>query len=64
MTGAFGPTESVCPVCLRTVPARRERDGEPLQKIARELGVHPSTVGRWFTAAHLPDSTDVEEATP
>lgn len=34
------------------------------KKIARELGVHPSTVGRWFTAAHLPDSTDVEEATP
>ena len=30
MTGAFGPTESVCPVCLRTVPARRERDGEDL----------------------------------
>ena len=34
------------------------------KKIARELGVHPSTVGRWFTAAHLPDSTNVEEATP
>ena len=30
MTGAFGPTESVCPVCLRTVPARRERDGEDM----------------------------------
>ncbi|MCT1438718.1 DUF2637 domain-containing protein [Brachybacterium paraconglomeratum] len=34
------------------------------KKIARELGVHPSTVGRWFTVAHLPDTTDVEEATP
>ncbi|MCA0437821.1 MAG: DUF2637 domain-containing protein [Actinobacteria bacterium] len=34
------------------------------RKIARELGVHPSTVGRWFTAAHLLDSTDDEEATP
>ncbi|MEE1620883.1 DUF2637 domain-containing protein [Zafaria sp. J156] len=34
------------------------------KKIARELGVHPSTVGRWFAAAHLPDSTEVEEATP
>ncbi|WP_223397185.1 DUF2637 domain-containing protein [Nocardioides rotundus] len=32
------------------------------KKIARELGVHPSTVGRWFTSAHLPDNTDVEEA--
>ena len=26
------------------------------KRIARELGVHPSTVGRWFTAAHLPDT--------
>lgn len=34
------------------------------KKIARELGVHPSTVGRWFTSVHLPDSTDVEEAIP
>ena len=34
------------------------------KKIARELGVHPSTVGRWFTSVHLPDSTNVEEATP
>lgn len=23
------------------------------KRIARELGVHPSTVGRWFTSAHL-----------
>ena len=38
------------------------------KRIARELGVHPSTIGRWFTAAHLPDTrtpemTDGEEAT-
>lgn len=35
------------------------------KRIARELGVHPSTVGRWFTSAHLPDTTehvDAEEA--
>ena len=35
------------------------------KKIAWELGVHPSTVGRWFTSAHLPDTTehvDAEEA--
>lgn len=35
------------------------------KKIARDLGVHPSTVGRWFTSAHLPDTTkhvDAEEA--
>ena len=28
------------------------------KRIARELGVHPSTVGRWFATAHLPDTTD------
>jgi hypothetical protein len=35
------------------------------KKIARELQVHPSTVGRWFASAHLPDDTEdanVEEA--
>ncbi|HMR50656.1 MAG TPA: DUF2637 domain-containing protein [Arachnia sp.] len=30
------------------------------KRIARELGVHPSTVGRWFTPAHLP--TDITES--
>ncbi|MFT8396000.1 DUF2637 domain-containing protein [Propionibacterium sp.] len=38
------------------------------KRIARELGVHPSTVGRWFAVAHLTDSTDAanerEETTP
>lgn len=38
------------------------------KRIARELGVHPSTVGRWFTVAHLTDTTDTaderEETTP
>ncbi len=35
------------------------------KRIARELGVHPSTVGRWFAAAHLlddPEDTNAEEA--
>ena len=36
--------------------------------IARELGVHASTVGRWFAVAHLTDTTDTtderEETTP
>lgn len=35
------------------------------KRIARELDVRPSTVGRWFAGAHLPDITehpDVEEA--
>lgn len=38
------------------------------KRIARELGVHPSTVGRWFAVAHLADTTDAaderEETTP
>ncbi len=38
------------------------------KRIARELGVHPSTVGRWFAVAHLTDTTDAadeqEETTP
>ncbi|GAA1491033.1 DUF2637 domain-containing protein [Brachybacterium sacelli] len=53
-------------------PGRRERAEKLRQRgwsnnrIARELGVHPSTVGRWFAAAHLlndPGDTDAEEAT-
>ena len=32
------------------------------KQIARELGVHPSTVGRWFTVAHLTDATDTADA--
>jgi hypothetical protein len=46
------------------VPDRRARGWELRQsgwsnkRIARELQVHPSTVGRWFAAAHLPDTND------
>lgn len=32
--------------------------------IARELGVHPSTIGRWFTAGHLPGGRTPEEDRP
>ncbi|HMR12111.1 MAG TPA: DUF2637 domain-containing protein [Arachnia sp.] len=39
------------------------RVGWSNKRIARELGVHPSTVGRWFAGVHLPDSNDGEEAT-
>ena len=59
-----------------SAPALERRDraadlrgaGWSNKRIARELGVHPSTVGRWFTGAHLPDMrtpemTDGEEAT-
>ena len=38
------------------------------KRIARELGVHPSTVGRWFAVAHLTDTGNTaderEETTP
>ena len=75
MSEATGPVEAdesaepaVDPRAVLTDRRARAADlrgqGWSNKKIARELGVHPSTVGRWFTAAHLPDSTDVEEATP
>ena len=48
----------------RARAAQRRGQGWSNKKIARDLGVHPSTVGRWFTSAHLTDSTDDEEATP
>ncbi len=46
------------------LPSRRERAEElhglgwSNKRIARELGVHPSTVGRWFASAHQPDDPD------
>ncbi|MDN5751201.1 MAG: helix-turn-helix domain-containing protein [Pseudonocardia sp.] len=49
----------------RARAAELRAQGWSNKKIARELDVHPSTVGRWFTGAHLPDNTkhlDVEEA--
>ena len=42
--------------------ARLREQGWSNKRIARDLGVHPSTVGRWFTPAHLPDKQTVEEA--
>ncbi|GGA16111.1 MULTISPECIES: DUF2637 domain-containing protein [Micrococcales] len=42
--------------------ARLREQGWSNKRIARDLGVHPSTVGRWFTSAHLPDKQTVEEA--
>ncbi|WP_449280375.1 DUF2637 domain-containing protein [Leucobacter sp.] len=41
----------------RDVAASLRGQGWSNKRIARHLGVHPSTVGRWFTAAHLPDDT-------
>ena len=42
--------------------AKLREQGWSNKRIARDLGVHPSTVGRWFTPAHLPDKQTVEEA--
>ena len=38
----------------------RDEEGWSNKAIARHLGVHPSTVGRWFTPAHL--TTDITES--
>ncbi|UPW02913.1 DUF2637 domain-containing protein [Rhodococcus pyridinivorans] len=42
--------------------AKLREQGWSNKRIARDLGVHPSTVGRWFTPAHLPDKQTAEEA--
>ncbi|WP_181273819.1 DUF2637 domain-containing protein [Brevibacterium oceani] len=47
----------------RSRAAELRRRGWSNKRIARELGVHPSTVGRWFAGAHLADSNDGEEET-
>lgn len=44
---------------MRAVSLREQ--GRSNRAIARELGVHPSTVGRWFTTAHVPGNTTSEE---
>lgn len=45
----------------REVAAELRGQGWSNKRIARHLGVHPSTVGRWFTAAHLPDDTTLND---
>lgn len=61
--------EPVDPAERRALGWKLREAGWSNKRIARELGVHPSTVGRWFTPAHLPsddnESADTrEEATP
>ncbi|OUZ07029.1 excisionase [Aeromicrobium sp. PE09-221] len=53
----------------REIAAGLRGQGWSNKRIARHLGVHPSTVGRWFTPAHLPDKhtdsdSDSEVRTP
>jgi len=55
-----GPTQAIGALDA-PVPGRREQavqlrgEGWSNKRIARELAVHPSTVGRWFTPAHPTD---------
>lgn len=52
-----GPSSS--PVVGRRAWAVELREaGWSNKRIARELGVHPSTVGRWFHGAHLRENPD------
>ena len=68
---ASAPAEadSLDPADRRALGWQLREAGWSNKRIARELGVHPSTVGRWFTPAHL--TTDItksanerEETTP
>ena len=43
----------------RTHAASLKNAGWSNKRIAHELGVHPSTVGRWFAVAHLPVTGDI-----
>jgi hypothetical protein len=61
----------VAPTELHAVasPAPELARSVPVEKIARSLDVHPSTVGRWFPGAHHPDEPEqpravLEGATP
>jgi hypothetical protein len=53
------------PAGRRVVAARLREEGWTNKKIARHLGVAPSTVGRWFPKpAAEPDAPDGQEETP
>ncbi len=45
----------------REVASELRGQGWSNKRIARHLGVHPSTVGRWFASAHLPDDTTARD---
>lgn len=63
---AAGPLD---PTGRRALGWELRQEGWSNKRIARELGVHPSTVGRWFAPAHLSTETTEsadqrEETTP
>lgn len=45
----------------REVAAGLRQQGWSNKRIARHLGVHPSTIGRWFTSVHLPGEQTIKE---
>ncbi len=57
LASAPAEVESLDPVDRRALGWELREAGWSNKRIARELGVHPSTVGRWFAPAHLP--TDI-----
>ncbi len=59
LASAPAKAESLGPADRRALGWELREEGWSNKRIARELGVHPSTVGRWFTPAHLP--TDITE---
>lgn len=56
-----GPGRDAAARRTRAVSLREQ--GRSNKAIARELGVHSSTVGRWFTTVHPPGNTTSEETT-
>lgn len=69
LASAPAEVESLDPAGRRALGWELRAAGWSNKRIARELGVHPSTVGRWFTPAHLPTditetADDREETTP
>ncbi|MGO1183959.1 MAG: DUF2637 domain-containing protein [Micrococcaceae bacterium] len=64
------PTATVAAVATAGAGNRRARGWELREagwsnkRIARELGVHASTVGRWFTGAHRLDITHPDTTMP
>jgi hypothetical protein len=60
LASAPAEAESLDPADRRALGWELREAGWSNKRIARELGVHPSTVGRWFTPAHLP--TDIAES--
>ncbi|MCH1882888.1 helix-turn-helix domain-containing protein [Agrococcus sp. ARC_14] len=56
---ARGATATV--VDRRALGSELREAGWSNKRIARELGVHPSTVGRWFAIAHLADTNDTSD---